>query len=178
MGKRWRRAAIALGSVAMLAAGAVVVFADTFNGKVGTQPEELGYPADTLMIEILPTGFNPSFCAIPRHEQVLFFNNTKQTQRVRSHQNPYLDTGPIEPGEVDPGFSFNFAGQQHFYLESDPEITGIVQTDSPRNCQPLPPTPTPTPTPTPSPTPTLTPTVQPTPEGRQGVFGPVSKEVE
>lgn len=158
--------------------GAVAVFADTFNGEVGTQPEDIGLEPGDALIEILPEGFNPTFCAIPRHTTVYFFNNTNEEQQVLGVTNPNIDSPVLEPGERTSGVTFGFIGQQHVELASDESIRATIQTDSPFNCQPNPPTPTPTPTFTPSPTPTMTPTPIPTPEGRKGVFPGVAKDEE
>lgn len=162
--------------------GAVAVFAETFNGEVGTQPEDIGLEPGDALIEILPEGFNPPFCAIPRHTKVYFFNNTQEEQQVLGVRNPNIDSPVLEPGERTSGVVFGFIGKQEIELaQDDPDaepIRATIQMDSPFNCQPNPPTPTPTPTFTPSPTPTMTPTPIPTPEGRKGVFPGVAKDEE
>lgn len=182
MRQRWQRIPLAVGALTTLLVGAGAVFASWEP----TQPEDVGLPPGSRIIEIRDTGFNPSSCTISRvqgdgFKTVYIVNKTDQPQRVLSTvNNPNIQTDVLQPDERNSGWFFSSIGSNPIYLESDPDVTAIIsmRDNVTESCSPAGPTPTPTPTFTPSPTPTMTPTPIPTPEGRKGIFPGVAKDGE
>lgn len=166
-------------------AGAVVVVAS--NGDTPKLEDYELVPGEDGLVEILDSGFNPEACTFSvsnRGFDVYWVNSTDEPKQVVSPVNPYFNTGVIQPGELSKSVSFDFTGSNHYHLEGDPNVTGVVRESSSTSCVPQPPTPTPTntptitPTPTHTPAPTSTPTMIPTPEGQQGHVPLIAREAE
>jgi hypothetical protein len=132
--------------------------------------------ASEYTIDILASGFNPSYCQVTRNDdRVAFLNKDTRVRRVivRAFASdptapPMYDSGDIQPGGRVVAFTatgqIDVSYEDYYVPEHKGRIVAPLNPNAGASCSPLPPTPTPTSTPTVTPTPTATPPKPPTPE--------------